>query len=452
MSNLFKVNILEGSLVKNLLLFALPLMFSSILQLLFNAADIIVVGRYAGDASMAAVSSCGALINLIVNLFVGLSIGANVLIARNLGAREYEKTNLAVNSAVSLSLAGGVVLTVFGYFMAPQLLIMMDCPPDVLPLATVYLKCYFLGMPGLMLYNYGAAALRASGDTQRPLVFLTIAGIVNFLMNLFFVIVLKLDAAGVGLATSISQYISGCLVLLSLMKEESALNVDLSNLKIDKDCLVEMARIGLPAGFQGMLFSISNVVIQSSVNSFGSIIMAGNGAAANIEGFVYVSMNSFHQSCLTFVSQNIGASQKARVKKIMLTSLMLVSIVGLLLGIGGYTFGDTLLRIYSKDEAVIAAGLQRLSWVCRPYFICGIMDVLVGGLRGMGLSLMPTIVSLIGVCGLRLLWIATIFVKYRSLEILLISYPVSWIVTSLFHALFFVIAYQKLLKEDKHVA
>ena len=439
----------SGSVLKKLLLFSIPLMCSSILQLLFNAADIVVVGRFAGDNSLAAVGSNTALINLLTNLFIGLSVGANVLAARDYGARHENDLSRTVHTSVCLSIISGLLLSIIGIAGAKQILIWMQTPAEVLDLAVTYLRIYFAGMPAIMLYNFGSALLRAVGDTKRPLYFLIISGIVNVVLNLFFVIVLKMDVAGVALATVISETISAGLIVLCLVHEESGIHLDLKKLRIDRDKFIGILRTGLPAGFQGILFALSNVVIQASVNSFGPDVMAGNSAAANVEGFVYMSMNAFYQSAISFVSQNMGARNFRRINRILFTAQICVAFTGLVLGNLVVVFGKPLLGIYTTSPAVIEAGLVRLGIVCRTYAICGMMDVMVGGLRGIGYSVMPMIVSLIGACGLRLLWIATLFQlpQFHTMTMLYVSYPVSWIITFSVHVLCFVWAMRRLRQQ-----
>ncbi|MGN1343725.1 MAG: MATE family efflux transporter, partial [Traorella sp.] len=370
MAKNYRINMTEGSLLPKILQFTFPLMLSSLLQLLFNAADIIVVGKFAGHEALAAVSSTGALINLIVNLFIGLSIGTNVLVARQIGANEQDGIHKTVHTAISLSFVGGILLTIFGFFGARPMLELMNAPSDVIDLSTLYLKIYFLGITAMLVYNYGASILRAKGDTKRPLYFLTIAGIVNVVLNLILVIVFHLGVAGVGIATTVSQVISAVLVFMCLMDESGVMKLKPKELRIDFKTFIEIMKIGLPAGIQGSVFSLSNVVIQSTINSFGSTIMAGNGAAANIEGFVYVAMNSFYQSCLTFTSQNYGAHKIHRVKKTLLICQTLVILVGLVLGVSAWYFGPQLLSIYADEQAVIEAGMIRLSYVSKTYLLC----------------------------------------------------------------------------------
>ncbi len=436
----------SGSIMKKMLLFAVPLMFSSILQLLFNAADIVVVGQFAGDNSLAAVGSTSSLINLLVNLFVGLSVGANVLVAHYYGAREHDDLKKAVHTVITISVISGLIMTFVGVIGARQFLIWMDTPGNVLELATTYLRIYFAGMIANMVYNFGAAILRAVGDTKRPLYYLMIAGIINVVLNLIFVIVFRMDVAGVALATVISQCISAILVVRCLIKETGPIRLDLKCLGIDKGNFLKILQVGLPAGFQGMLFSLSNVVIQSAVNGFGETIVAGNSAAANIEGFVYVAMNAFHQAAISFTSQNVGAGKYDRINKILYTAQLYVFIVGLTMGLAVVALGEPLLSLYTKSPEVVDAGLIRLKYIVTLYFLCGMMDVMVGSLRGLGYAIMPMIVSLIGACGLRLIWIATLFKlpQFHTIEMIYITYPISWFLTFMTHVICFTIVRRKL--------
>ena len=419
----YEIDMCNGPLTGKLLKFAVPLMLSGILQLLFNAADIVVVGHFAGHQALAAVGSTGSLINLLVNVFIGLSIGTNVLVANYTGAHQEKAVSETVHTSILLSLLCGTFLIFFGIILAKPLLSLMGTPDDVISQATLYMQIYFVGMPATMLYNFGAAVLRATGDTQRPLYFLFAAGIINVVLNLIFVICFHMGVAGVATATVISQCVSALLVLRCLLHETGCFKLYLNKLHIHKDKLVQMIRIGLPAGMQGAIFSISNVLIQSSINSFGSVAMAGSTASSNLEGFVYTSMNAFYQACLSFTSQNLGNV--------------------------AYFFGDRLLHIYSSDPEVIRFGLMRMQVICTVYFLCGMMDVLVGSLRGLNYSIIPMIVSIVGVCGLRILWIFTIFQWHRSLFILYLSYPVTWLGTAAAHLICFIIIRKK-LDERKH--
>ena len=423
----------SGPMLKKIILFSLPLAASSILQLLFNAADVVVVGRFAGSTALAAVGSNGALINLLVNLFVGLSLGANVVAARCFGAKDEQGVQNTVQTSVTLGLVSGVLLAFVGFFAARGLLELMSCPEDVIDLSTIYLKIYFIGMPMTMLYNFNSALLRAVGDTRRPLYCLAVSGVINVLLNLVFVILFQMSVAGVALATIISQTVSAILVTVLLMKEQGPLHLDLRHLGFHKGALVQILKIGLSAGLQSTVFSLSNVVIQSAVNSFGSTVVAGNSAAANIEGFIYTGMNAFAQAAVTFTSQNVGARRYDNLDRVMRNCLLCAVVVGVVLGGGAYLAGEGLLHFYSSDEAVIAAGLARMKVICTSYFFCGVMDTLASCLRGRGYSVLPMIVSLVGSCLLRLVWIATIFQLFRSTTTLYISYPISWVLTASVH-------------------
>ncbi len=440
----------NGPIFKKVVLFAFPLMLSGILQLLYNAADIIVVGQFSSSDAMAAVGSTSSLINLLTNVFIGLSIGVSVLISKFYGAGQQKDIFETVHTAIGLSLICGILVGILGFIFAGTMLEWMDSPENVLPKATLYMKIYFLGMPAFMIYNFGSAALRAVGDTRRPLYYLTISGIINILLNLLFVIVFNLSVMGVALATIISQYISASLIIWCLVKTDGACRLSLKHIRIHFRKLGAILRIGLPAGIQSSLFSISNVLIQSSVNSFGSTVMAGNTAAASLEGFVYTAMNSMSQASLSFTGQNFGAGQLKRIKRIAGICLASVSVVGLILGMAFYLLGTPLSRIYSPDQAVIDVSLIRLEIICTTYFLCGIMEVLVGLLRGMGQSLLPTTVSLLGACAFRVLWIYTVFAADKTLTTLYISYPISWLLTSFIHLVCFFIVYfynkRKLLK------
>ena len=441
------VDMLNGDLYSNLLIFALPVIASGIIQLLFNAIDMIVVGKFSGSTSMAAVSSTSSLINLVTNLFIGLSVGSSVAVAKRIGTNNYEAIQKAVHTAMKIAFIAGGFITVVGIVFSKYFLIMMKSPSDVIDLSTLYLRIYFTGMLGTFVYNFASGILRAKGDTKRPLMALTIAGILNVVLNLLFVIVFKMDVAGVGLASSISSYASAIIVIVVLMSDPGYIRLDLRHMYIDKDSLFDIVKVGVPAGIQSTVFSLSNVVIQSSVNEFGSIVMAGNGAASSIANFVYTAMNAFYQTCLTFTSQNVGAGNIKRVKSINLICLLYVSIVGIIFGNLVYLFGDSLLSIYSNDLEVIASGKIKLLYMCVPYFLCGIMDVYVGSLRGMGSSIFPMIVSLTGACAFRLLWVATYFKVHHTIDVLYLSYPISWIITASVHFITFIFVFNKLKRK-----
>ena len=445
----YEMDMCNGPLLKKMILFTLPLMASSLLQLLFNAADIIVVGRFAGDNSLAAVGSTSSLVNLLVNLFIGLSIGANVLVARFYGAKKEQDLSETVHTSIAVSIVSGLILMVIGFFGAEPILHLMGTPDEVIGLAVIYLRVYFVGMPAMMLYNFGAAILRAIGDTQRPLRYLSLAGIINVTLNLIFVIFFHMDVFGVGLATTISQVVSATLVVRCLLKEEGALQLRIKDVKIYGNKLLQILKIGLPAGFQGILFSISNVVIQSSINSFGATIVAGNSAAANVEGFVYVGMNAFYQAAISFTSQNYGAGKYDRIKKILFIAECCAVTVGVIMGVGAYLLGPQLLGLYTTSEAVVEAGMIRLSIVSFTYALCGMMDTIVGSLRGIGYSVIPMIVSLLGACASRLIWISTVFQipEYHRIETIYIIYPISWVMTAAAHFITFAIAMKKMKKQ-----
>lgn len=445
----YEMDMCSGPILSKMLSFAIPLMLSGVLQLLFNAADVIVVGKFAGDNSLGAVGCNGSLINLLTNLFIGLSVGANVMAARHYGAGQEEELGRSIHTSMLVSVISGAILTTAGLLFAEKLLILMKTPEPILPLAALYLRIYFLGMIPNMVYNFGSAILRAVGDTKRSMYYLTFAGIINVILNLFFVIVLKLDVAGVATATVISQTISAVLVVRCLLKNDGAVKLIPSKLKIDGRELKEMLKIGLPAGFQGIVFSLSNVVIQSSVNSFGEIVVSGNAATSNLEGFVYVAMNSFYQATLSFMSQNLGAGKFGRLRKIMLSGLGCVTVAGLVLSNAEILAGRFLLSIYTDNPAVIEAGMTRFLVMDILYFTCGLMDVMVGVLRGIGYSVMPMIVSLLGACGIRLLWLATVFQveRFHTIEVVYMSYPISWIITFLAHFVCFLIVRRRVIPD-----
>ncbi|MCM1185343.1 MAG: MATE family efflux transporter [Lachnoclostridium sp.] len=449
-SKKYEIDMCNGPLLGKILIFYVPLMLSGVLQLLFNAADIVVVGRYAGSNSLAAVGSTSSLINLLVNVFIGLSVGANVLVARFYGAGKQKELTDIVHTAILTSLVSGCILIVLGIALSGPALRLMDTPEDVIDQAVLYMRIYFVGMPFMMAYNFGSAILRAVGDTRRPLYYLLAAGIINVILNLIFVIGFQIGVAGVAIATVISQGVSSALVLRCLMLSDSVYKLDLKQLRIVPDKLVKMLQIGLPAGLQGSLFSISNVLIQSSVNSFGSVAMAGNTAASNIEGFVYTAMNAFHQTAISFTGQNYGAHKIKRIGKILVICQISVMIVGLVLGNAAYFFSGTLLQLYAPnpdDTEVITYGVLRLSIICTTYCLCGMMDVMVGALRGMGYSVMPMLVSLTGACLFRVVWIYTIFQSYRTLRCLYISYPISWALTFAVHLICFLVVYLRMRRK-----
>lgn len=451
-SKKYEIDMTNGPLFGKIIKYAIPLMLSGILQLLFNAADIAVVGRFAGSEALAAVGSTSSLINLMVNLFIGLSVGANVLVARAYGGNQKRELSEVVHTAILTAIVSGVILIFVGLFLSDPALRLMGTPADVIDQSVLYMRIYFLGMPVMMAYNFGSAVLRAVGDTKRPLYYLLIAGVVNVVLNLIFVIVFHMGVAGVAWATVISQVISALLVLRCLIKSDADYKLVLKELRIVPDKLIKMIQIGVPAGLQGALFSISNVLIQSSVNSFGSVVMAGNTASSNLEGFCYTAMNTFYQTAISFVGQNYGAMKYKRIGRIAVICLGCVVVLGILMGNGMVLTGDILLKIYSTDPEVIAFGKLRMHYILTLYFICGMMDVMVGLMRGMGYAIMPMLVSLSGACLFRVVWVYTIFQQIRTLECLYISYPISWTLTFLIHLICFIIIYRKTLKKNGQTA
>lgn len=427
--NRYEIDMCNGTVLDKLISFSIPLMLSSILQLLFNAVDIIVVGRFSGSRALAAVGSTTALINVFTNLFIGVSLGANVLAARFYATKQEKQMSETVHTAITFALSSGLVMVFVGLFFSKAALTLMDTPSDVIGQSTLYMRIYFAGMPFFMLYNYGAAVLRAVGDTKRPLFFLVIAGITNALLNLFLVIVLHLGVAGVAIATVIAQMISCILVLRCLYQSDSSYQLRFSKLTLKWGYLRQIFQVGIPAGIQSTVINFSNVLLQSSVNSFGSTAMAGYTAANNIFGFLYATANSVTQACMSFTSQNFGAGKWKRMDKVLRNCILLSVILSLILGGGSYLFGPELLRIYTSDPKVIQCGMEVLLYTTVTYFMCGLMDLFPGALRGMGHSAVPMLLSIIGTVGTRILWIFLVFPKHRSLDILFISYPASWLIT-----------------------
>lgn len=425
-------SMLNGPLLPSIISYTIPVILTGILQLLFNAADLVVVGRFCGSVSVAAVGATGSITNLIVNLFIGMSVGAGVTVAHAIGGRLHEAVHRTVHTALPAALISGIFLTVVGVAFSEPLLRMMGTPDTVLPLSAVYMKIYFGGITFTMVYNFCASILRAAGDTRSPLIFLTVAGVINVALNVVFVTQLHMNVAGVALATVISQAVSAVAVVLVLMRRTDSCKLQLDKMRFYKVQLLKILRIGLPAGIQSSLFSISNVMIQSSVNSFGDVFMSGNAAAGNIEGFVYIVLNAFSQSAVNFIGQNVGAGQYRRVKKILAICLGCVAVTGIVLGTLFYVFSPQLLSIYITDSPeAISYGVLRMAFLCLPYFICGMMEISTGALRGMGTSLLPMAISVLGVCGVRITWLLTIFriPAFHTPQCLYLSYPLTWIVT-----------------------
>lgn len=443
----YEKNIYSGSIFKNIVKYTIPIILTGWLQLLFNAADLIVIGWFRGSGSVAAVGATGALTNLIVNLFIGLSVGGGVTVAQALGAGNNKDASEAVHTSVLVALISGVWLTFVGVMFSENFLILMGTPEgELLEGASLYMRIYFCGIIFSMLYNFGSAILRAAGDTRSPLKFLLIAGVINVALNVAFVALLGMDVDGVALATAISQAVSAILVLCALAKRTDACCLDIKKVRIHGKALLKILKIGLPAGLQSSLFSISNVIIQSSVNSFGETYISGSAASGSIEGFCYIAMNSFQQTAMNFCGQNYGAGDIKRVKRITWICLLTVAAVGFILGNLIYLFGESLLGIYIVDsEAAIKCGMERMKYMLIPYFLCGIMDTVTGAMRGIGYSFIPMIVSIIGVCGMRIVWIYTVFARpeYHSFAGLFISYPISWLLTFMVIFIAFVIVINK---------
>ena len=426
------INMTEGPLFGKILIFSLPLMASSILQLIYNAADVIVVGRFAGENALAAVGSTGALINLILNLFIGLSTGASVCASNAIGAKDDDRVKRCVHTSMALAIIGGIAAMFMGLFLARPMLSLMKTPDSVLGDATLYMQIYFLGVPASLVFNFAAGLLRASGDTKRPLYILSISGIVNVALNLFLVIVCHLGVAGVAIATSVSQYMATLLIVIHMMKLDSSLKYVIKKTKIHKKELVDVIKIGIPSGMSGVMFNISNMIIQSSVNLFGEIVIAGNTAASNIEGFIYTAMNTIYQASQTFTSQNLGAGKIKRINRVHISSLVIVISIGVIMCAAGLIFSRPLLSLYVTGEnvdAVINAGVNRMTVICSTYYLCGMMDVTCGCLRGMKYSFSTMIISMIGACAFRIIWLATVFKAEQTVFNIYISYPISWIIT-----------------------
>ena len=441
----YEMDMTKGALLPQILRFSVPLILTNVLQILYSAVDVAVVGRFASAEAMAAVSSSSSLIALMTKIFIGLSLGANVLVAQAYGSGNHQRIRESVHTSMLLSLLSGGLVMAVGLCLGRPMLTWMNTPDDVLPQATLYVQIYFSGSVFNMVYNYGAAVMRAVGDSRRPMYYLILSGAVNVVFNMIFVIVFHMGVVGVALATVISQMLAAALVVIALMRSHTSIRLDLRKLRINPHKILPQIKIGLPAGVQGAMFAISNMILQSAVNSFGSAAMAGNGAGGNIEGFIYVATNSFYTACLTFTSQNVGARKADRIGKIMRTCLSCEMTVGLLLGVLMMVFGKPLLGIYSSDPVVIEKGLERIYATGIPYFLLGMSEVYVGGLRGMGSSFGPMIISVLGICVMRLAWVAFIFPLSPSIFTLYISYPVSWGITALAQGIYYLIVKKKMV-------
>ena len=446
------VDLTEGPLFKKIVLYTLPIILTSVLQLLFNAADIVVVGRANSDTALPAVGATSSLINLIVNLLIGLSIGAGVLAARYFGSRDDKSMHELVHTSVPTAAIGGVLFGVIGFFFAETFLKWMDTPAEILAQATLYVKIYSIGIPFSIVYNFGAAILRSVGNTTRPLIFLVIAGVVNVLFNLMFVLGFGMDVEGVALATIISQAISAVLVLGYMMRLHESHRFEIKKMRFYKDKFFAILAIGLPAGIQGSFFSISNVIIQRGINGFGPDAIAGNTAAVSIEGFVFATLDAFYQTALNFTGQHIGAKKHKRIKNIVLLCLACVTVLGLVLSTIVILLARPLVNIYAPEqETVIAIGVMRLKYLMFAYIVCGIMDVFSGMLRGMGYSTLSMLITLVCVCGLRIVWIFTIFAmpQYHELWMLYLSYPISWVACVLVQGGLYLYLYFRMMKKVK---
>ena len=441
------IDMVNGPLLKNICIFSVPLMLTNLVKMMFNAADAVVMGRFAGQQALAAVGATSSLCFLLISLFNGLSVGSNVVIARYLGANDLGKVEKSVHTSIATAMLSGVFLMIVGFFASRPLLQMMSTPTDIIDLSELYMRIYFVGTFFTLIYNFGAAIFRSVGDTKRPLYFLLISGLIKVVLSLLFVIVFQWGVAGVALSTAIGQAIAAAMVCLTLIKEKGPHHLDFKKLSIDVPMALDIIKIGVPAGIQGMVFALSNVVIQSSINSFNSsVIVAGNSAANNIENFVYIGMSAFTQACITFTSQNIGAHKLQRVGTIFKQSMILTILSAASIGFLAWFFGEFFLGLYTPDAAVVEAGMVRLLWVTMPLWLNGVLDVFVASMRGFGYSTGPTILTIVGICGVRLTWIWTVFQLHRSLDVIYMCFPLSWIITSIVLGLYWFKCYRKLMK------
>ncbi len=436
-------------LAKNIILYTLPLMASGVLQVFFTAADAIVVGRFApnGGAALGSIGATSALINLLINLLAGLAVGTSVAVAHAYGSHDDRGVSEVAHTSIMTALIGGIAFGIGGFFLSRTFLTLMSTPPEIIDQATIYMKIYFIGLPAMMVYDFASSILRSVGDTRHPLIFLVIGGVINIFLNLFFVLVLRLNVEGVATATSISQLISAVLSVGYLMKVDGPHRLYLKKMRVNKRRLIMIMRIGIPAGLQGTVFSFSNIVIQSSVNSFGHVFATGSAAAQNIESFIYIAMNSFYHTSLTFVGQHVGAGRPERIRKIVFLCLTYVAATGLVLGFAAYFAARHLLGIYIPSDAqAVEYGLIRMSVICTTHFTCGMMDCFTGFLRGMGSSMTPMIISITGACGFRVVWIYTVFAAYHTPTVLFMSYPVSWTISLAAQVVAYFIIKKKLMK------
>ncbi len=446
------IDMINGPLIKNMFIFAIPLMLSSLMQMLFNSADTIIVGKFAGQEALAAVGATGSIIFFLTATFMGMSMGANVTIARMIGRGQLDKIRAAVHTSYFLAIAGGTIMIILGFLFSPFMLRLVETPANIIDRSLLYMRIFFSGSIFNMIYNFGSAVLRSQGDTKRPTMFLALSGVINVLLNLFFVVVLKISVAGVAIATVISQFVACSLVTRSLMLETGPTHLDLKEIRMDPQMAKDIISIGLPAGLQGMMFSLSNVVIQSGVNSFGSTVVAGNSAAANIENYVYIGTGAFTSACMTFTGQNAGAGRLDNIRKIMFTTFWLTVLSGMVIGFIGWYKGEFFLSLFTNSHEVIEAGMYRLQLVCLFLFLNGLLDVFVASMRGMGYSSFPTVMTLAGICGLRLIYLWTYFPAHKTLSALYFCFPLSWTVTSILQAGLWIILFRKYQRSlDKEI-
>ena len=437
-----------GSLFPKIISFAFPLMITGLLQIVYNAADIMVVGKFAGSLSLAAVGATSTLVNLMLNIFLGLSMGSGVVVAKHIGAGDIASVHRTVHSSMLLSLVSGIFIGILGVIVSPFALNAMDTPEDIAELSTLYLRIYFCGAPANMVFNFGASILRATGDSKRPLYILTATGIINVLLNLLLVIKFNMHVMGVAVATIISQYISAFCIIYIFININSSIHLSLKKLRFYKDEVFDIIKIGIPAGLHGSLFSLSNVIIQSSINSFGAAAIAGNTASGNVDSVIFTCCNTISQTATTFTSQNYGAGQYKRIRKIYFNCLGVSASIAVIFGVALLLFGEQILTIFSSDPEVIELGMVRLRLFALTYIINCFLDVTTGQMRGLGKSVIPMIVTMVGVCGLRVLWVFTVFREYRSLFVLYLSYPVSWLITGIVLIVMYAITFRKILQRS----
>ena len=446
MASKYSLDMTKGPFLKKILRFSLPLVFTGLLQMIYNTADVIVVGRFAGGTALAAVGATGSLVHLILNIFLGLSMGSGVMTAKYIGAKDEDSVKRCVHSAMLLGILSGVFVAIFGFLFSEQLLVLMDSPEDVLPLSTLYLKIFFLGAPAGMVFNFGASIVRATGDTKKPLIILSLSGILNIVLNLILVICFHMSVAGVAIATITAQYVSATVITVVLLKMKNACKLDLKKLRLHKEEVKRILYVGIPAGIQNSLFSVSNVIIQTTVNSFGSVAMAGIAAGSNVDTLIYTCTNAVSQTTMTFSSQNLGAKKYENFNKIYFRCILLTIAIAGSMGALGVIFKDFFVGIFSTDPAVIAIGAERLTLILPFYFFCSLMDVGAGQLRGMGKSFLPMIISLLGGCGIRLLWVFAFFPKNPTLIYLYYAYPISWSITAAVLFICYFIVRKQILK------